>query len=65
MGIHCPDLAGALHWAQAGCNFIVLSSDTRFIANGIRLELNQIKQTFGDGVSDSDTVKTIISGHAI
>jgi len=64
VGIHCPDLVGALHWAQAGCNFIVLSSDTLFIANGIRRELNQIKQTFGDGAG-SEPVKIGVSGHAI
>ena len=65
VGIHCPDLAGALHWAQAGCNFIVLSSDTLFIANGIHDQLDQIRQAVGDRLSDGNTATLGASGHGV
>ena len=65
VGIHCPDLAGALHWAQAGCNFIVLSSDTLFIANGIHDQLDQIRRAVGDRLSDGNTATLGASGHGV
>ncbi len=38
------DLTLARRWAEWGCNIILHGSDARFIANGIRNELHQLKR---------------------
>jgi len=41
-------------WIAWGCNFVVLKSDTAFIAEGILDEIGALRETLGDGARMGD-----------
>ena len=68
MGIHgiTGNLELELRWIDWGCNFILHGSDTLFIAQRLRQDIDQLKKllageiTTGEGVSSSDADLVII-----
>ena len=67
VGIHftAGDVERELRWIEWGCNFIVHLADTLFVANGIKQELQQLREILKDSAAAPGPAEQGVATHVI